>query len=380
MKGWVAVASIVFVGACGPAGISHHGGTGGNGPAGDDMGTGSVVPPPPPDMTPPDPNADYDHDGTSIAQGDCNDFEPLVGPNAVEVPGNGVDDDCDGMVDETDPPCDAMVVGKTDAPSLASAIDVCDPRFVLGASFGAQSDVRARAVVPAFGVVTPKGGQAMVLLSTGLAQDKKMAGSKFVEPQDGTSLSGSNTAPNPEPNLPGAMGCSSSQPSTVNDYSELSLHLKVPQNAKSFSFQFHFFSAEYPEFVCTNYNDEFLVEMQSPNEAPTPKNISFDMQKNPITVNNGFFTVCQNDATPQTMHCTHPVSDIAGTGFEDSDGSRPIGGSTGWLTTTAPVTPNEEVTLRFIIFDEGDHIYDSSVLIDNLQWSVQAVNGPVTIP
>ena len=56
------------------------------------------------------------------------------------------------------------------------------------------------------------------------------------------------------------------------------------------------------------------------------------------------------------------------------------GGSTSWLTTTAPVTPGEDVTLHFIIFDEGDHILDSAALIDNFRWGTSVVMTPTTGP
>jgi hypothetical protein len=379
MKGAVGVVTISLLVGCGPQETIKHGNNGNPDGGMPSTGTGGGgVPLPQPDLLPPDPNADYDHDGASIAQGDCNDWEPLVGPNSVEVTGNMTDDDCDGMVDETEMLCDSAVVGQNDAAALAKAIDSCDSRFLLDAKLVGPSDTRGRANVAKFGIVDKKSGTAMALLSTGLAVDKM--GTGWVKPQQGTNLAQTNTSANPDPNVPAVMGCGSTQPATVNDYTELLMKLKVPQNANSFSFQFHFFSAEYPEFVCTTYNDEFLVEMQS-TQYPSFTNISFDAAKNPITVNNGFFTICDNyTPKPQTQHCTKPVSDIAGTGYEDSDGSKPIGGSTGWLTTTAPVVPGETITLRFIIFDEGDHIYDSSVLIDNFQWSVKAVGGPQTIP
>ncbi|MEQ1504838.1 MAG: MopE-related protein [Myxococcota bacterium] len=42
---------------------------------------------------------DDDGDGRSEDAGDCNDGAGGVGPDAVEVLGNGIDDDCDGVVD-----------------------------------------------------------------------------------------------------------------------------------------------------------------------------------------------------------------------------------------------------------------------------------------
>ena len=39
---------------------------------------------------------DLDKDGWSIGEGDCDDADPIVHPGYEEVPGNGVDEDCDG--------------------------------------------------------------------------------------------------------------------------------------------------------------------------------------------------------------------------------------------------------------------------------------------
>jgi len=41
--------------------------------------------------------SDDDGDGFSEAQGDCNDFEPAVHPKGVEVPYNGIDQNCNGL-------------------------------------------------------------------------------------------------------------------------------------------------------------------------------------------------------------------------------------------------------------------------------------------
>src|SRR5205814_8503879 len=131
----------------------------------------------------------------------------------VEVTGNMTDDDCDGMVDEVESLCDSAAAGKTDAPSLAQAIDSCDSRFLVDAKLVGTRDVRGRAIVPTFGVVGKKQGAAMVLLSTGLAVDKMGAG--YVKPQIGTTLN--NTSANPDLTVPAVAGCSSTQPAMVND-------------------------------------------------------------------------------------------------------------------------------------------------------------------
>ncbi len=46
--------------------------------------------------------ADNDHDGYTIAQGDCDDTNPMVHPGMKEICGDGLDNDCDGTADRTE--------------------------------------------------------------------------------------------------------------------------------------------------------------------------------------------------------------------------------------------------------------------------------------
>ena len=168
---------------------------------------------------------------------------------------------------------------------------------------------------------------------------------------------------------------------------ELALEIAVPTNARSFEFDFQFFSAEYPEYVGSLFNDTFWVRLESKNLTG---NISFDKKGTPIRINNAFFSVCQpsQDKPKTLLMCTKPVTLLKGTGYAQNECQKgtigdftvPNGGSTDWLHTTAPVTPGETIRLRFSIFDKGDGILDSAVLIDNFRWKLTPASGAVTGP
>jgi hypothetical protein len=66
------------------------------------------------DHTDPDPDADADADGHTVAEGDCDDDDPLVFPGAEEIC-NGEDDDCDALIDGDDPDLGGATTTYTDA-------------------------------------------------------------------------------------------------------------------------------------------------------------------------------------------------------------------------------------------------------------------------
>ena len=322
---------------------------------------------------------DDDGDGWSEDQGDCDDLETddhhgrLINPGAIEVAAlddgtaEGIDNDCDGAIDEVEAPDCETGLDPADPMDYARALGLCD-RVAL-ARFEQPTAAPARGIRDHFGATyLPRAGAALVVLSSGLVLDENDAG--FVPHEDGgggggTSFGDADVHAHPAPG-PGVGFCAFPDPPEVNDYAELRLEVQVPTNAQSFSFDFAFMSAEYPEWVCSEFDDTFVAMLSS---QAFSGNVSFDSMGHPVSINVGFFTVCPVGSTPG---CTGDA-ELVGTGYQGA-----VGGGTGWLTTTSPVVPGEKITLRFVIFDEGDHVLDSTVLIDNFRWKLQAIDTPVT--
>jgi hypothetical protein len=192
--------------------------------------------------------------------------------------------------------------------------------------------------------------------------------------------------------LPVAPNCgsgTSGSPNLARDSIMLRLRLRAPTNARAFSFNSYFLSAEYPEFVCSSFNDQLVALVDTPSGAPSPipnpvdKNLMTYLdsagKKWPIGINiaagTSLFAVCESqtanpgcwDTSVNAASCAAGISGLLGTGFEKS-GSCTVGGGTFWLTTAGNVVPGQIVELRVVVWDVGDTAYDSSVLLDGFKW------------
>ncbi|MBI2393022.1 MAG: putative metal-binding motif-containing protein [Deltaproteobacteria bacterium] len=344
-----------------------------------------------------DPFKDNDGDGYLFAD-DCHDGNPLINPGAYDVPGDGVDNDCNGKVDDEEQCDESLVLTSTNAMDFARGLGLCrvakagatgkDKTWgVVSAKLTTTDDSKLPAARQ-FGLqqqwgtaVKPRGGKNMVVLSTGSARTPGQTG--YMKPLNILLTSNTPNKTTPPPGWPrNTAGCPAPLNKTANDSVVLKLTVRVPTNAKSFTFDFDFYTSEYIEYSCSPYNDTYVAILKSkaPLDAKWGGNISFDTKGNPINVNSDFFQVC----TPGTSStggikyaCPMGRAELKGTGYDDGSGDDQHG-ATSWLQTRASVVPGEEIEISFMIWNTSDWLLQSAILLDNWQWSAEGTTVPVT--
>ncbi len=337
------------------------------------------------------PDEDQDQDGFSINEGDCNDCDPNVNPNAIEVQTGGgqggaggtgepADENCDGQVDEPAEVCDTnLTVDTADPMDGARAIGLCkvstaadewgvaDAQWTLPAGNAPPGDPNfdlGHGVLTGFGTnVNVQEGGKMLALSSGTARQPNDPG---YQPVSGFSK-GITATGHPFGFPKESPSCSGTVTGSCNDGAALQLVLRAPSNANGFRFDFDFYTYEWPVYVCSTYNDFFAAILEPFPQGQSDGNITFDQLGNPISVNNAFFEVCGCGSGPPCMAggisftCALGTAELQGTGFEDH-------AATSWLQTQAPVDPGAEFSIRFLAYDSGDGVLDSTALVDNFQW------------
>lgn len=309
---------------------------------------------------------------------------------------NAADQICDNELANPTLCDDGLALADVDPMNAARAIDLCKVSANGGWGVVSAKYVRADGSPAGAGLNTglaqkfgnaaiPQGGKSMLILSSGNARDMQMPDPCMSQTCMNSGLGVAPPGfPQDVPNCPGSKD--------INDDIGLEVALIAPKNAKGYQFNFAFTSFEFAEWVCTDYNDQFIALVNPPPAGSIGGNISFDKNKNPVSVNLALFDHCDpataamfgqfcNDPfdpvpkqcpAPPSPYCPQGPGFLAGTGFggiaEWGDA-----GSTGWLVTTAPVTGGEQFSIRFAIWDTGDSALDSTVLVDNFRWSADPV-------
>lgn len=361
----------------------------------------------------PNPDEDLDNDGFTPATGDCDECQALINPGAYDFPDNDFDEDCDGkLATSADYECDqGLNIASNDPKDAARAMGLCkfvgenepgwgviSARFTNSTGKGNLADARQVGLLPEFGAAQPRAGASMLALSSGVARAPGQSGytagcDQFAAPLGLDCIFDMDSCRPPQGYPKNSSRCGDvfgGTDSLIFDQAALELKIRVPTNAKSYAFDSIFYTYEYPDYICSPYNDFFVV-FQSPKVADLEdENVVFDTNGDPIGVNSGLLAVCNpNDAQSQRFDCEQGTDLLAGTGFGPGEascaqegGTAPnVGGaSTGWLHTSAPAQPGSVITLRFAIWDTGDPTLDSTVLLDKFEWSVEEPEEVETIP
>jgi hypothetical protein len=374
---------------------------------------------------------DCDGDGYSFAEGDCNDNDKLVGPEAYDFTGDGVDNDCNGTVDDPIETCETIPTMAPGTPTdFVRAADMCAQKSKTHA--GTPFDPMIRA---AWGSVSGYGpGQTLWTSTTKPAQQTNIVSSFGMnQPRRGRTMFGLANGPwgthTPRSSMPldpmgfrlndacmdiplMGMDCSSlsfggsTAGLSVQDWAELTVWVKVPANAQGLSFDFSFFTSEFNEYWNAAFNDAFFVLVT--NKQISGQNVAKDAQGLAVTVNSGFFQLCVPQPGPPNVEKTQALANcvgvagdpqqqvfgtLAGT-YYDGAGEAPYdgtattvingtphkyiyGGGSGWLTTKFAVTPGESFSMRVIIHDTFDGLKDSAALFDAFRWE-QTASGAGT--
>jgi hypothetical protein len=140
---------------------------------------------------------------------------------------------------------------------------------------------------------------------------------------------------------------------TDEDVTVLKIGVNVPAGANCVSLDYRFLSEEFPEFVGSEFNDAFIAEIDPPGGAP-----AWSTSGSVITHAGDFATAPSGE--PVSINGVGGVAatadEAAGTTFD---------GATGRVTTKSPITPGPH-SIFLSIFDQGDAIYDSAVMLDRL--------------
>ncbi len=240
---------------------------------------------------------------------------------------------------------DLVKAGSYNGLDLAQAILV-NQSVLIESSYSDMDDIdnRQGKALTARGTMVPTHGSNFVLLSTGIAEYAPIT-------TDGT-----------DPGSERGNWFAAGKYGTPRDKATLTLDLLVPEYMHYIYYDIQFYTTEYPEYIGTQYNDRITITVNSPSEGT-----SVEM----IDVNGGDFVLNANDITGSGYDVFAQSGNPDDVDWVETI-PNPTGADAGATALTGrehPVSPNEEITIKFEIEDIGDNQFDSAVFIDNLRFS-----------
>ena len=245
-------------------------------------------------------------------------------------------------------PSEKVNAGSYNGQDLALAI-LANASWLVSSSYTDTDEYghRQAAVLSSKGTLHPTHGNSFALLSTGIA---------------GTNIITTYAA---SPGDERGTWFDGGMKSYPRDESTLTMTLQVPPFMHYLYYDVQFLSAEYPEYVGTQYNDKLTITVNSPSKGSS--HYIFDVNSGYFVLNsNGItgtgFDIFARSGTPDGVDMVDrtPRAGKADAGASDLI---PIGGM------AHPVSPNEQITVTIDIKDAGDNLFDSGAFIDNLMFS-----------
>jgi hypothetical protein len=270
--------------------------------------------------------------------------------------------------------CDeALDLADTNPVHGAQAMDICQQSVMgsaglVSASYitvdGAQalSDVTngllGIGLLDDFGAnVATRRGQRMLAISSGAARSNGDPGY-----QDPMGFSKGYLSSFPAGFPYEVASCSDLEQLQPHDSAAISLTLIPPVGATGFEVDFRFFTFDYSGYVCSTFMDQLVILVDpAPIGAFPGGNVAFDWNGRPVTVL-GVQACAAGNHGGIAFTCPLGDGDLSGTGFDSN-------GATGWLTASAPVTPGVAFDLLIGVWDSGDSLSDSTVLVDAFRWT-----------
>lgn len=261
----------------------------------------------------------------------------------------------------------------------------------VGALLASATTVLAVSVTPASAAVVPQTGPAgaLAIARAIVAPSTTLTGASFVTlppfgtpdgistaplggfPTAGSSfgiLTNGNVSSVPDPTAFANTndGGGSVRGNSAYDVSILRLNISVPTGDNCVGFDFKFLSEEYPGFVGSIYNDAFIAELDHSTWSTNgsvinaPNNFAFDSSGNVISINStgiGGLSAANGAGTAFDGTQSYNLNGFAPPGN--------AGGATAVLRASTQVSPGAH-SIYLSIFDQGDHMLDSAVFLDNL--------------
>ena len=243
-------------------------------------------------------------------------------------------------------PSDKVSADPYDGEDLALAI-IDNSSWLVDCSYydTDQYGNRQSAVLSSLGTISPTNGPNFAFFSTGIA---------------GADIITTNEEEPGDERGKWFIGGTKGHP---RDKVTLTMNLRVPMYMHYIYYDVQFFSAEYPEYVGTIFNDKLTISVYSP---------TLDLETDYVfDVNSGYF-VLDSRGIPGTGFDIFALSGNPNNVDKVDRQYRKPGadaGASGLITIGGekhPVMPNEIITVTINIEDSGDNLFDSGAFIYNL--------------